>query len=63
MAEKKEKDNFFKMVGIIAVIVISLVVVLKQRETEHLAPQAADQTKEQVLERNHPPGNTFENED
>jgi len=59
MAEKKEKDNFFLIVGVIAVITITLVVILKQRETEHLEPQAAAQSKEQVLERNHPPGNTF----
>ncbi len=59
MAEKKEKDNFFLVIGVIAVITITLVVILKQRETEHLEPQAAAQSKEQVLERNHPPGNTF----
>ncbi|MDQ7091145.1 MAG: hypothetical protein Q9M50_10970 [Methylococcales bacterium] len=59
MAEKKEKDNFFKIIGVIAVITITLVVILKQRETEHLEPQAASQSKDQILERNHPPGNTF----
>ncbi|MCK5897591.1 MAG: hypothetical protein KAG10_07450 [Methylococcales bacterium] len=57
--EKKEKDNFFKIVGAIAVITITLVVILKQREVEHLTPQSAGQSQEQVLERNHPPGNTF----
>jgi len=59
MAEKKEKDNFFLIIGVIAAITITLVVILKQRETEHLEPQAAGQSKDQVLERNHPPGNTF----
>lgn len=60
MAEKKEKkDNFFKMIGVIAVVTITLVVILKQREMEHLEPQAAAQSQEQVLERNHPPGNVF----
>lgn len=59
MAEKKEKDNFFKIIGAIAVVTITLVVLLKQREVEHLAPAGADQTQEQVLERNHPPGNVF----
>jgi hypothetical protein len=58
MAEKKEKDNFVKIIGAIAVVTITLVVILKQREVEHLAPQA-DQSQEQILERNHPPGNTF----
>ncbi|NOQ35010.1 MAG: hypothetical protein GQ569_03850 [Methylococcaceae bacterium] len=58
MAEKKEKDNFLVMIGVIAVITITLVMVLKQRETEHLAPTV--ETKAQVMERNHPPGNTFE---
>lgn len=57
MAEKKEKDNFLVMVGVIAVITITLVMILKQRETEHLAP--TNETKEQVLERNNPPGNVF----
>jgi hypothetical protein len=57
MAEKKEKDNFFMMVGIIAVITITLVMILKQRETEHLAPTV--ESEAQVLERNHPPGNVF----
>ena len=60
MAEKKEKkDNFFKMIGVIAVVTITLVVILKQREMEHLEPQAASQSQEQILERNHPPGNVF----
>ena len=59
MAEKKEKDNFVKIIAAIAVITITLVVILKQREVEHLAPPGADQTQEQVLERNHPPGNVF----
>lgn len=58
MAEEKQKDNFLLYVGIIAVVVITLVMMLKQRETEHLAPTV--QTKEQILERNNPPGNTFE---
>ncbi len=57
MAEKKEKDNFFLIIGVIAAITITLVMVLKQRETEHLAPVV--QTQDQILERNHPPGNVF----
>ncbi len=57
MAEKKEKDNFFLIIGVIAAITITLVMVLKQRETEHLAPVV--QTQDQVLERNHPPANVF----
>lgn len=57
MAEKKEKDNFLMMVGIIAVITISLVLLLKQRETEHW--EQVVETEAQILERNNPPGNTF----
>ena len=57
--EKKEKDNYIKIVGAIAVITITLVVILKQREVEHLTPPGAEQSQEQVLERNHPPGNVF----
>ncbi len=57
MAEKKEKDNYLLYVGGIAIITITLVVMLKDRETEHLTGTV--QTQEQILERNHPPGNTF----
>lgn len=59
MAEEvKEKDNYLLYVGIIAVITITLIMTLKSRETEHLAPTS--ETQAEVLERNHPPGNTFE---
>ena len=36
MAEQEEKSNFVTIVAVMAVLSITLVVVLKSRETEHL---------------------------
>ncbi len=58
MAEEKEKDNYLLYVGIIAVITVILIMALKSRETEHLIPTT--ETQSEVMERNNPPGNTFE---
>jgi hypothetical protein len=41
MAEEKEKNNFVKIVAFFAIASITLVMVLKSRETEHLQLGAA----------------------
>ncbi len=49
MAEQ-EKDNFLMIVGVIAAIAITGVVLLKSRETEHLKSQSASTNIQQDAE-------------
>ncbi|MEY4768366.1 MAG: hypothetical protein RL637_1005 [Pseudomonadota bacterium] len=58
MAEEKEKDNFLLYVAIIAVVTITLVLMLKGRETEHLK-QGVEPTKEEITKKNVHPSNKF----
>jgi len=46
MAEQEEKSNFTTIVAVMAILSITLVLVLKDRETEHLALAGASTTLE-----------------
>ena len=48
MAEKQEKDNFWIWIGGLIVTVVILVMVLKGRETEHLASGAVAESQAEV---------------
>jgi hypothetical protein len=55
--EKKEKDNFLLIVGVIVAISIALVVVLKSRETEHLNTEKG--ANQDISKKFTHPGNKF----
>ncbi len=46
MAEQEEKSNFTTIVAVMAVLSITLVLVLKDRETDHLTLAGASTTLE-----------------
>jgi hypothetical protein len=48
MAEKEEKDKFWIWIGGLIVTVIILVVILKGRETEHLASGSVAESQAEV---------------
>lgn len=48
MAEKQEKDQFWIWIGGLIVTVIVLVMVLKGRETEHLASGSVAESQAEV---------------
>jgi len=49
MAEEQEKDNFWLIIGGIIIATIVLVLVLKGRETEHLASGAVAASNAEVF--------------
>lgn len=50
MAEKEEKSNFTKILAIMTIISVTLVLVLKDRETDHLVMAGAGSTLESNAE-------------
>lgn len=49
MAEEQEKDNFWLIIGGIIITTIVLVLVLKGRETEHLASGAVQELQKETF--------------